>query len=46
MAIENEGPGAERAPGRWRRIAWFVGLYLAGLVSVAAVSYGLRLLIV
>lgn len=25
-----------------RRIAWFVGLYLAGLVGFAVVVYGLR----
>jgi hypothetical protein len=30
---------------RWRRWAWFAGLYLAGLAGIAAISYGLRLLI-
>lgn len=36
----------EHRPGRWRRVAWFVGLYAAGLVTMAAVTYSLRLLIV
>lgn len=35
-----------RRRGRWRRIAWFVGLYAAGLLTMAAVTYSLRLLIV
>lgn len=25
------------------RIAWFVGLWLAGVATVAAISYGIRL---
>jgi hypothetical protein len=35
--------GARRP--RWRRWAWFAGLYLAGLAGIAAISYSLRLLI-
>jgi hypothetical protein len=31
------------APGSWwRRLAWFVGLWAAGVVTVGAVAYGLR----
>ena len=26
----------------WQRLAWFAGLWLAGVVAVAAVSYGIR----
>ncbi|CAN7451496.1 MULTISPECIES: DUF2474 family protein [unclassified Phenylobacterium] len=26
----------------WRRLAWFVGLWLAGVLTVGAVSYLLR----
>lgn len=29
-------------PGRGRRLAWFAGLYLAGLASVAAIAYAIR----
>ncbi|MGN6471084.1 MAG: DUF2474 family protein [Rhizobiaceae bacterium] len=32
------------APGSLaRRLAWFVGLWLASVLAVAAVAYGLRL---
>ena len=27
----------------WKRIAWFVALYVAGVGSVGVVAYGLRL---
>ena len=37
--------GTEDRRPRWRRWAWFVGLYLAGMATMAAVSYGLRWLI-
>ncbi|MDB5591381.1 DUF2474 family protein [Enterovirga sp.] len=30
---------------RGRRLAWFVGLWAAGVLVVAAVAYGLRLVI-
>lgn len=26
----------------WRRLAWFVGLWAAGVAAVGAVAYGLR----
>ncbi|MDJ0949229.1 MAG: DUF2474 domain-containing protein [Alphaproteobacteria bacterium] len=32
-------------PGRYRRVAWFLALYLAALLTVAAVTYGLRALL-
>lgn len=32
------------APGA-RRLAWFAGLYLAGLVAFAALVYGLKALV-
>ena len=33
----------ESAPGPLqRRLAWFVGLWAAGVVTVGAVAYGLR----
>jgi hypothetical protein len=28
--------------GLWRRLAWFVGLWAAGVLVVGAVAYGLR----
>lgn len=28
--------------GRWRRLGWFVALWLAGVLTVAAIAYGLR----
>lgn len=28
----------------WQKLAWFAGLWLAGLATVALVAYGLRLL--
>jgi hypothetical protein len=28
-----------------RRLGWFVGLWVAGVIAVAAVGYGLRLLL-
>ncbi len=32
------------APGPlWLRLAWFVGLWVAGVATVAAVGYGIRL---
>ena len=30
----------------WRRLAWFVGLWLAGLATVGIIAYALRLMIV
>lgn len=30
----------------WRRLAWFVGLWAAGVATVAAVAYFIRLWIV
>ncbi len=29
----------------WRRMAWFAGLWLAGVATVGTLAYGLRLLI-
>lgn len=31
-------------PSRWRRLAWFAGLWLAGVTAVGALAYALRLL--
>ena len=43
------GPHSDTAPlperPRWHRWAWFVGLYVAGLLTIALVSYSLRWLI-
>ena len=36
-------PAAPAKPPLWKRIGWFVALYLLGLGSVAIVAYGLRL---
>lgn len=36
-------PGQPAAP-LWKRLAWFAGLALAGLIVVGAVAYGLRAL--
>lgn len=30
-------------PSIWKRVAWFVALYAAGVASVGLVAYGLRL---
>jgi hypothetical protein len=42
-----EGPPEEGAPPRplGKRLLWFVGLWLASLLAVAAVAYALRALI-
>lgn len=32
-------------PSRWRRVGWFVFLYLASLGAVGALAYGLRALL-
>ena len=32
-------------PSALRRVAWFVGLWAAGVAVTAAVAYGLRLII-
>jgi hypothetical protein len=44
MPVIIEPPPEEgAAPGPlWRRLAWFVGLAVAGSLSVAAVAYALR----
>jgi len=34
-------PG-RRFPPLWRRLAWFGGLWLAGVATVAAVAYAIR----
>jgi len=33
---------ATTEPGAARRIAWFVALWLAGVLTVAGIAYGLR----
>ena len=33
----------EPRPPLWRRLAWFIGLYLAGVGAVGLVAYGIRL---
>lgn len=45
--IEPEGPPESGAPRRplTAALAWFAGLWLASLLSVAAVAYALRALI-
>jgi len=36
-------PPEQEAPhSRWRRLLWFVGLWLAGVCVVGAISYTLR----
>jgi hypothetical protein len=43
MPITTEAKTSAPAPGTLRqRLLWFVGLYFAGLLSVAALAYGLR----
>ena len=34
--------GGEGEGSRARRLAWFVGLWAAGVLAVGAVAYGLR----
>ncbi len=41
-AITTDGAGARRA----RRLAWFVGLYVAGVVVVSGIAWLIRLAIV
>ncbi|MFC3079176.1 hypothetical protein ACFODL_13850 [Phenylobacterium terrae] len=43
--IEPPPEGDEPAGPLWRRLAWFFGLALAGLLATAAVAYGLRALL-
>ena len=45
--IEPEGPpGADAAPSPlWRRLAWFVGIALAGSAVTAILAYGLKALL-
>ena len=42
-------PRSDTAPSperpHWRRWAWFAGLYVVGLLTIALVSYSLRWLI-
>lgn len=49
MPATTDGPGAVRvrAPtgGRWRRLGWFVLLWLGGVVTVGAVAFLLRSLL-
>lgn len=42
-----EGPPDPEAPPAplWRRLAWFLGLALAGAAATAAVAYALRALL-
>jgi hypothetical protein len=34
-----------RKPHAWSRLAWFVALYLGGLIAFSAAVYGLRALV-
>jgi hypothetical protein len=36
---------ATRSPRAWSRLAWFVALYVGGLVAFTAIVYGLRALV-
>lgn len=37
-------PADDTQPRSWvSKIAWFIGLWLAGVATVAAISYGIRL---
>jgi hypothetical protein len=38
-------PGSSKAgltTGQARRLAWFIGLYAAGLIATAGLAYGVR----
>jgi hypothetical protein len=45
--IEPVGPPAPQAPRTplWKRLAWFAGLALAGLISTGLAAYGLKALL-
>lgn len=37
--------GGERKPGTGRRLLWFAGLWLAGVLALAAFAFGTRALL-
>lgn len=43
--IERPPQRDDPAPPLWRRIAWFTGLALAGVLSTAGIAFALKLLL-
>jgi len=43
--IDKHSPGIDTEPSKAKRLAWFVGLYLAGLLVTLLFVYLLRTLI-
>ncbi len=42
IMLEPVGPDEEEHLPFWKRLAWFVGIAVASMLSVAAVAYALR----
>lgn len=40
-----DDPRTIEAGPAWKRLLWFVGLWLAGVAAIAALSYSLRLVL-
>lgn len=38
----NQKPESNNKPG-WQKALWFVGLWLAGVLTLATIGYGIRL---
>ena len=43
--IERPATSGEPAPPLWRRLAWFVGLAVAGTLVTAGLAYGMKALL-
>lgn len=39
--MREDTPGTKKAP-LWRRLLWFVVLYVGGVIAVGAMAYALR----
>ncbi|UPG74173.1 DUF2474 family protein [Roseomonas gilardii subsp. gilardii] len=42
VITDGRGPGGTPPGGRWRRLGWFVLLWLCGVLTVGAVAFLLR----
>lgn len=39
------GPTPEAGTGIWKKLGWFIGIWIASILALAVVAYGIKLFI-